>query len=122
VTITQEKLAQYRTTAHKRAQAAEAQVAARLARAQAVAKHAATWLRQHYPIERVVVFGSLVQPSLFHERSDIDLAVWGLDERHYYRVVGELQALDAEFSIDLIRMEEAPLSLQTVIETEGEPL
>jgi predicted nucleotidyltransferase len=83
-----------------------------------VAQQAAAFLRQFYGVERIALFGSVAQPQRFHARSDIDLAVWGLDERCYYRAVGELQALTPEFAIDLIRGEEASLWLVQTIEAE----
>ena len=84
-------------------------------RARQLANRAAAMLRSRFSAERVVAFGSLVDPELFHARSDIDLAVWGLKERDYYRAVGVLQALDPDFSIDLIMFEDAPVELQQII-------
>jgi predicted nucleotidyltransferase len=34
--------------------------------------------------------------------SDIDLAVWGLPERDYFRAVGNLLDITSEFNIDLV--------------------
>ncbi|MFZ4660955.1 MAG: nucleotidyltransferase family protein [Caldilineaceae bacterium] len=112
------KLAHYRATAQKRQQLAEQRLRERLTRANVVAQQAAAFLRQFYGVERIALFGSVAQPQRFHARSDIDLAVWGLDERCYYRAVGELQALTPEFAIDLIRGEEASLWLVQTIEAE----
>lgn len=58
------------------------------------------------------VFGSLLNEELFHLKSDIDLAVMGLDEKDYYRAQGQLLALDPEFGIDLILMEDVSESLK----------
>jgi predicted nucleotidyltransferase len=112
------KLAHYRATAQKRQQLAEQRLRERLTRANVVAQQAAAFLRQFYGVERIALFGSVAQPQRFHARSDIDLAVWGLDERCYYHAVGELQALTPEFAIDLIRGEEASLWLVQTIEAE----
>jgi len=70
----------------------------------------------------VVAFGSLTQLPLFHARSDVDLAVWGLDERVYYRAVGHLQSMDAEISVDLVMIEDAKPSLKVIIYETGELL
>ncbi len=121
-TVSQAKLAQYRATAQARRRLAETQVAERLARATVVAQQAATFLRERYQVTQVAVFGSLVHPSLFHAHSDIDLAVWGLDERNYYRAVGELQAINPEFGIDLVRVEDASALLRQTIVQESVPL
>jgi predicted nucleotidyltransferase len=96
------KLAHYRATAQKRQQLAEQRLRERLTRANVVAQQAAAFLRQFYGVERIALFGSVAQPQRFHARSDIDLAVWGLDERCYYRAVGEeaslwlVQTIEAE--------------------------
>jgi predicted nucleotidyltransferase len=98
-------LAIYRRTAQARHQAQRAAIEARRQRAWQVARSASTLLRQDFGVRRVVAFGSIVSEKLFHARSDIDLAVWGLDEGLYFRSVGVLQGLDPEFSLDVIRFE-----------------
>jgi len=42
-----------------------------------------------------------------HQRSDIDLAVWELDEQHYFRAVTGLLDIDPTFSVDLVEAEHA---------------
>jgi predicted nucleotidyltransferase len=85
----------------------------------AIARQAADLLRREDGVDRVTLFGSLVRSELFHTGSDIDLAVWGLDEKHYYRAVARLLALDPAFEIDLVLGEEIPASLLAGIEKEG---
>jgi predicted nucleotidyltransferase len=79
-------------------------------------------LRREYHVKRIAVFGSLVRSELFHPTSDIDLVVWGLDEKQYYRAAGRLLVLDPAFEIDLLRGEDVPTSLLTTIEMESEAL
>jgi predicted nucleotidyltransferase len=43
-----------------------------------VARQAAEVLKTQFGVTRVVLFGSILNPEMMHERSDIDLAVWGL--------------------------------------------
>lgn len=119
IDLNPDKMARYKATARQRTRQAAATLAQRFAHAQQIAQQAALLLKTRYAVGRVVVFGSLVHPALFHLRSDIDLAVWGLDERAYYRAVGELQALDPAFSIDLIRVEDTQAALCATIEQEG---
>jgi predicted nucleotidyltransferase len=109
----------YRVTAQQRWAEERRRLAQRHERAWAIARQAADLLRCEYGVDRVTLFGSLVRSELFHIRSDIDLAVWGLDERHYYRAVSRLLALDPAFEIDLLMGEEIPASLLAVIEREG---
>ncbi|MGD9146966.1 MAG: nucleotidyltransferase domain-containing protein [Anaerolineae bacterium] len=62
-------------------------LALRHQRAWEIARQAADLLRYEYGVDRVALFGSLVRSERFHTRSDIDLAVCGLDEKYYYRAV-----------------------------------
>lgn len=122
MTISPEKMAQYQATARHRLRLAQDKVAARLALAQIVAQQAATLLKEKYAVARVVIFGSVAHPQLFHAHSDIDLAVWGLAERDYYRAVGELQAIHPAFAIDLIRAEDVSGEMLRTVATENKPL
>jgi predicted nucleotidyltransferase len=84
-----------------------------------LAKKAAELLKEQFGVQRVIAFGSITQRELYHLHSDIDIAVWGLDEKHYYRVVAKLLELDAAERIDLVRIEGAQDSLRAVIDQEG---
>jgi len=94
----------------------------RLTQARKIARRAAATLKKQFGVKKVVLFGSVTHPALFHLRSDIDIAVWGLRGRKYYRAVGILQALDPGIGIDLIAYEEATPSLKAVIRREGKEL
>lgn len=69
-----------------------------------------------------MVFGSLIHPALFHERSDVDLAVWGLRGREYYRAASVLLDIEPSISIDLIAFEDARSGVQDVILKDGRKL
>jgi predicted nucleotidyltransferase len=94
-------------------------LAGRHARAWDVARRGAQMLKDQFGAARVAVFGSVLRPEFFYERSDVDLAVWGLDERLYLRAVSRLLDLDPEISVDLVEMEFAPSRLREAIEQEG---
>ncbi|MCX6048627.1 MAG: nucleotidyltransferase domain-containing protein [Chloroflexi bacterium] len=117
--IPAEKMALYRASAAQRQASAEQARQARFAQAQRVAARAAILLKTEFGAQKVVVFGSLLQPALFHTRSDVDLAVWGIDELRYYRAVAQLLSLDPEISFDLVRFEEASPSVRTTILRDG---
>ena len=117
--IAPEKMALYRASAQQREQVQHQLLGERFERAWEVAREAAVLLQTEFGAERVAAFGSLADRSLFHIRSDVDLAVWGLPEKVYYRAVGRLQALDTAVAVDLIRIEEAPATLQAVIKRDG---
>lgn len=94
----------------------------RLARARKVVRKAVSILREKFNVKKIVLFGSVAKPKLFHSRSDVDIAVWGLAGRDYFRAVGMLQSIDSEISIDLIDFDLASSHMQDVIHREGKPL
>ena len=50
----------------------------------------------------------------FYDGSDIDLAVWGVDDRSFFKAVGVLQGL-SEFAIDLVMVDDRLLVLPPYI-------
>jgi predicted nucleotidyltransferase len=112
-------MALYRAGHRRRRQLRADLLAQRSGRAWQVARAGAALLRDQFGVARVVVFGSLLGPDQFHERSDVDLAVWGLDERDYFRAVGRLLAVDAAIMVDLVAVESAPPHLLEAILREG---
>jgi predicted nucleotidyltransferase len=68
----------------------------------------------------IVVFGSLVEGG-FDERSDIDLAVYGLPPSHDCEVASEIESLisAAGFSADVIAERFLPESLKDRIDRHG---
>jgi predicted nucleotidyltransferase len=85
----------------------------------AVAGQACELLKREFNAAKVVLFGSMVVPEKIHERSDVDLAVWGLNSRDYYRAVGRLLALNPDIAVDLVEAEFASPQLLKEIETTG---
>lgn len=112
----------YQLTAQKRVQKQQETVAKRREQAWKLARTAASLLKEEFGAVRVAVFGSLLQPTLFHHRSDVDLAVWGLNESDYFQAVSHLLSLDPDISVDLIEVEHASPRLREKIEREGQPL
>ena len=85
----------------------------------AVAKRAAALLKQTFKAKTVMLFGSMLSAAHVHERSDVDLAVWGLNPDVYYRAVGCLLTLEPGIEIDLIEAECASPRILHAIETTG---
>jgi predicted nucleotidyltransferase len=112
----------YRKTARRRQEVAEKRRLQRLEQAWKVARQAAQILCNEFQAQEVAVFGSLVHPELFHLRSDIDLAVWGLQERLYLQAVARVTSLDPDISVDLIAIEESSQSLREHIQDEAIPI
>lgn len=85
-----------------------------------IAKEAAKILKEQFHAERVVLFGSLLSPEKMHERSDIDIAVWGLAKD---QLLSAWSMLDRQLNfqsifpyIDLATAETAPPYIQESIE------
>ena len=110
------------TARHLRARAADQTRAAeaRAARLLSALPAAADLLRTRYGVTDVVLFGSLATGT-FTDRSDVDIAVRGLDPTHYFAALADLMALFAG-PVDLVRLEQAPPSLLDRIASEGRPL
>ncbi|MGK7945276.1 MAG: nucleotidyltransferase family protein [Microcystaceae cyanobacterium] len=70
-----------------------------------VAKKCANFLREKYGVTKVVLFGSLLNYEKMTSHSDIDLAVWGLPEKDYFKAVGFLLEIAAGFSVDLVEIQ-----------------
>jgi uncharacterized protein len=120
--LTQAELNEYRRSAQQRRQREQQQQAQLRERAWQVAHQAAAHLRTRFGVRQVILFGSLARGDLFHAHSDVDLAVAGLDDRRYYRAVGQLQSLDPAIPVDLVRLEDAPDTLRKTIAQEGKEL
>lgn len=117
--ISPEKMAEYRAGYKERQELARKKLDKRFELAWETARQGADLLRKRFGVNKVAVFGSLVNRSRFHIRSDIDLAVWGIAEEDYLRALGCLLDLTTEFSIDLVRVEETREYLQKVIDAQG---
>ena len=115
--ITQEEMEVYRRSARERVRRRQEELAGRQQRAWEVARQSAVILKKEFGASRVVLFGSLLHPKLFHARSDVDLAAW--DVQHYFRAVARLLDLDPEIEINLAPIEDVRPELRTVIEREG---
>lgn len=100
-----ESMQRYILTAQIRKQQRLAELQQRREQGLEVAKTAAKMLKTEFRADRVVVFGSLLGES-FHETSDIDLAVWGLPEKSYFKAVSQLLAL-SDFEVDLVEVQYA---------------
>lgn len=75
-------------------------------------------LKNKYQINRVILFGSLAE-NKFYEHSDIDLAVFGLNENNYLDVAEKACQIALPFKLDLIPIERASESLKRRIKLEG---
>ncbi len=116
--IPPERMAVYQASARKREEQRRDRLYQRHHLGLAIASKGSELLKRDFAAKRVVLFGSMLSADRVHERSDVDLAVWGLPPEDYYRAVGQLLALEPEISVDLIEAELAPPRiLQEIIDT-----
>ena len=115
--ITEKEMNIHRRIARERMQRRQEDLAARRQRAREPARQAAEVLKKDFGASRVVLFGSLLHPQLFHARSDVDLAAWDVEQ--YFRAVARLLDLDPEIEINLVPIEDVRPELRPVIEREG---
>ncbi|HEY9704404.1 MAG TPA: nucleotidyltransferase domain-containing protein [Allocoleopsis sp.] len=71
-----------------------------------IAQEAANLLKTEYGAKQVILFGSILSIDCINSRSDIDLAVMGINSKDYFRALGRLKRLDADFTIDLVEIQE----------------
>ena len=64
-----------------------------------------TVLYKKYNLDEVYLFGSVSQEGKFRQKSDIDIAVKGLNKFDYYKFVGEISEL-INSRVDVVLMEE----------------
>ena len=117
--VSKQKMEIYKATAEHRWKREQQQLSLSYSQKWVLAKKAAELLKDVFGAQRVVVFGSITQKELYHLHSDLDIAVWGLDENKIHRAIAKLLELDQTQQIDLVRIEDARDSLRSVIEQEG---
>ena len=112
----------YRASLRARERRSETNQKHRRNHARHVARRLASWLKERHGVRRVILFGSMAEDAPLGPRSDIDLAVEGLEKDRYFEAVGRIQSKATPFSVDLVRVEDAPGSLKQVIRKASEEL
>jgi predicted nucleotidyltransferase len=83
------------------------------------ARAAAAVLHERFGAERVRAFGSLLRPAAFNLRSDIDLAVEGIDPLLLLKAWSAASAVAPGFEFDLVIPEECRPAVWAAVEAEG---
>jgi uncharacterized protein len=120
--IPADELERYRRTARARWQAEQRNRETRRAQAWELARRAAALLREQYGVQRVAVFGSLTHPGRFTERSDVDLAAWGLTSANWLKAAAAARDLSSQVDINLVDVANCSPELLKAIERDGVPL
>jgi predicted nucleotidyltransferase len=82
-------------------------------------RQVAAQLKICFGAQRVMLFGSLADPSWFSVDSDVDLAVGGLAPESYWQAWGLAEEILADRLVDLIEIETASPSLLQAIQQYG---
>jgi predicted nucleotidyltransferase len=114
--ISPEKMEIYRRTARKREAEQRQATLQRREAAWAVARQAATLLKEQFGATRVAAFGSLAHGAWFNARSDIDLLVDGIPPAKFWRAWAALDQVAAGFEIDLVAGETITERLREMIQ------
>ncbi|GIV16267.1 MAG: nucleotidyltransferase [Armatimonadota bacterium] len=109
----------YIETLRQRDRADRERLQRRYERAWQLARQAAEVLRRDFGATRVVVFGSLLRPSMFGERSDVDIAAWGIQPQDTLRAMSAVAYLDEQIEVSLVDVSTCKPGILRVIESEG---
>ena len=118
--ISAKEMAVYKATARRRWEAEKQRNLARHAHAWELARAAAVLLKRDFQVTRVVVFGSLLHPHRFDERSDVDLAAWGLTTKNWLKAMAGVHELSRDIELNVVDVARCSPELLAVIEQEGE--
>lgn len=66
-------------------------------------------LSQEIPFSEAYLFGSVAKPHRFREDSDVDVAILGLPDEHFFRAMAFLSARLGR-DVDLIELEACPFA------------
>ena len=80
-----------------------------------VAHECARILKAEFGATKVVLFGSMLNPERMTRRSDIDLAVWELPEKDFFKAGAAIER-GHDFSIDLVEVQHARPHILKAIE------
>lgn len=83
-----------------------------------VAKRIALELVKRFGAHSVVLFGSVTREDI-HKRSDIDLAVWGISPKDFYRAVAFTSGYSKEWKVDLVDAEDCRETIRQSILKDG---
>ena len=83
-----------------------------------IAKRIALELKEHFGAHRVVLFGSAARGNI-HAKSDIDIAVWGIPTKDFYRAVAFATGYSNEWKVDMVDAEDCRETLKQSILKDG---
>jgi len=82
-------------------------------------KEVATMLKNRFEVRRVILFGSLVNKLSFTQKSDVDIAVEGLNPREYWSAWKLTEEMIGDRPVDFVEIETVTVSLRRAIDRYG---
>lgn len=61
-------------------------------------------MNKAFPFQEAYIFGSISKPFNFTERSDVDIAFVGLDDKHFFQAMSFLSG-ELGVSVDIVQLE-----------------
>lgn len=102
-----ENLEKYVSAWKNRLEDKERETKKRLEQAKNSAQTCANMLIEDYGVNKVYLVGSIQNPDRFHKKSDVDLAVSGLNPEDYYESLSRCwDKVPSGMTVDLISLEE----------------
>jgi predicted nucleotidyltransferase len=119
----EEEYSEYVEAWRKRLAQEESERRMRAKQLREVARACAHRLAEDFGAREVYLFGSLLREDVVHGRSDIDLAVEGLERARCFKALSALwKLLPAGVELDLVPLEDARSGLAERVRAEGELL
>ncbi|TSA11175.1 MAG: nucleotidyltransferase domain-containing protein [Deltaproteobacteria bacterium] len=103
--MTKIDITKYKAAWEERARRESAENEAARAKAVQVAQSLTEMLVRNYPVRKVILYGSVIEPGRFKKTSDIDIAVEGLPKKHHFEALALLMEA-SPFEVDLKPIEE----------------
>jgi len=113
--MTSEELSKYNPFADREGRLVTNQVSSE---ALNIAKKIASVLYEKYGADKVMLHGSLAKGN-FSSWSDIDLAVWGISARKFYRAVAFATGVSEKWKVDVVDGQDCQEGLRESILQEG---
>lgn len=89
------------------------------ARAKNDAKEIISMIIQKYNPVRIWQWGSVIEPELFREYSDIDIGIEGITNAEtFFKLLGDAMEL-TDFSLDIVQMEKIEPQFAEIIKMKG---
>ncbi|MEM4248362.1 MAG: nucleotidyltransferase domain-containing protein [Candidatus Nanoarchaeia archaeon] len=89
------------------------------AQAENDAKKIISMIIQKYNPVRIWLWGSVIEPELFREYSDIDIGIEGIPNAEtFFKLIGDAMEL-TDFSLDIVQMEKIEPQFAEIIKMKG---